>query len=203
VDPKVGDVLRRLKTYYRVIQVEPWTDGRIRVVAARTRKWPGPEVQRTAHYDIAWWLRDMAKAEVVRLVVPIGGTAPEAPMPADPEIPRHLLLALAHATRAFERGDLGSLATIKENVQPLTDAAIGWHRRTTAEIQAAHAEAIEMRAWAEEAARAENENAEDARRERVAVVSALERWAEDGGDPWMSHCADRIKSGEHRREETE
>jgi hypothetical protein len=34
--------------------------------------------------------------------------------------------------------------------------------------------------------------------ERVAVVSALERWAEDGGDPWMSHCADRIKSGEHR-----
>jgi hypothetical protein len=40
-------------------------------------------------------------------------------------------------------------------------------------------------------------------RERVAVVSALERWAEDGGDPWMSHCADRIKSGEHRREETE
>ena len=37
--------------------------------------------------------------------------------------------------------------------------------------------------------------------ERVAVVSALERWAEDGGDPWMSFCADRIKSGEHRREE--
>ena len=38
--------------------------------------------------------------------------------------------------------------------------------------------------------------------ERAAVVSALERWAEDGGDPWMSFCADRIKSGEHRREET-
>ena len=37
--------------------------------------------------------------------------------------------------------------------------------------------------------------------ERAAVVSALERWAEDGGDPWMSFCADRIKSGEHRREE--
>ena len=36
--------------------------------------------------------------------------------------------------------------------------------------------------------------------ERAAVVSALERWAEDGGDPWMSFCADRIKSGEHRRE---
>ena len=39
--------------------------------------------------------------------------------------------------------------------------------------------------------------------ERAAVVSALERWAEDGGDPWMSFCADRIKSGEHRREEKE
>ena len=39
--------------------------------------------------------------------------------------------------------------------------------------------------------------------ERAAVVSGLERWAEDGGDPWMSFCADRIKSGEHRREEEE
>jgi hypothetical protein len=37
--------------------------------------------------------------------------------------------------------------------------------------------------------------------ERAAVVSALERWAEDGGDPWMSYCAERVKSGEHRREE--
>jgi len=70
------------------------------------------------------------------------------------------------------------------------------------EVEAAIAEAATMRQWAEEAAKAENENAEDARRERVAVVSALERWAEDGGDPWMSFCADRIKSGEHRREET-
>lgn len=37
--------------------------------------------------------------------------------------------------------------------------------------------------------------------ERAAVVSALERWAEDAGDPWMSFCSDRIKSGEHRKEE--
>lgn len=37
--------------------------------------------------------------------------------------------------------------------------------------------------------------------ERAAVVSALERWAEDGGDPWMSYCAERVKSGEHRHEE--
>ena len=40
-------------------------------------------------------------------------------------------------------------------------------------------------------------------RECATVVSALERWAEDGGDPWMSYCADRVRSGEHRREETE
>jgi hypothetical protein len=33
--------------------------------------------------------------------------------------------------------------------------------------------------------------------ERCAVVSALRAWAEDGGDPWMSHCADRIAAGEH------
>ena len=37
--------------------------------------------------------------------------------------------------------------------------------------------------------------------ERAAVVSALERWAEDGGDPWMSYCAERVRSGEHRREQ--
>ena len=37
--------------------------------------------------------------------------------------------------------------------------------------------------------------------ERAAVVSALERWAEEACDPWMSFCADRIKRGDHRREE--
>ena len=35
------------------------------------------------------------------------------------------------------------------------------------------------------------------KRERAAVVAALRAWAEDGGDPWMSHCADRIAAGEH------
>jgi hypothetical protein len=33
--------------------------------------------------------------------------------------------------------------------------------------------------------------------ERSAVVAALRAWAEDGGDPWMAHCADRIAAGEH------
>ena len=33
--------------------------------------------------------------------------------------------------------------------------------------------------------------------QRAAVVAALRAWAEDGGDPWMAHCADRIAAGEH------
>jgi hypothetical protein len=36
--------------------------------------------------------------------------------------------------------------------------------------------------------------------ERAAVVKWLRLAAEEGGDPWMSYCADRIESGEHRRE---
>jgi hypothetical protein len=37
--------------------------------------------------------------------------------------------------------------------------------------------------------------------ERAAVVQWLRLAAEEGGDPWMSYCADRIERGEHRREE--
>lgn len=47
----------------------------------------------------------------------------------EPEIPRHLRIALANATRAFERDDLAALKTINENLQPLVDAAIAWGRR--------------------------------------------------------------------------
>ncbi len=43
---------------------------------------------------------------------------------------RTLHRALAHATRAFRDGELGSLATINESVQPLADAAIAYSRRT-------------------------------------------------------------------------
>jgi len=37
--------------------------------------------------------------------------------------------------------------------------------------------------------------------ERAAVVKWLRLAAEEGGDPWMSYCAERIESGEHRRKE--
>jgi hypothetical protein len=35
------------------------------------------------------------------------------------------------------------------------------------------------------------------RAEREAVVKALREWAEEGGDPWMEHCADMIEAGKH------
>ena len=70
------------------------------------------------------------------------------------------------------------------------------------EVEAAIAEAATMRAWAEEAARAENENAEDARRERVAVVAFL-TGENDARCRFISdHVAMRIERGEHRREES-
>ena len=67
------------------------------------------------------------------------------------------------------------------------------------EVEAARAEAATMRSWAEEAAKAENENAEDARRERAAVVA----WLRDNADAWYMltwQLADRIESGEHLKE---
>ena len=47
-------------------------------------------------------------------------------------VPRHLRFALASAQRAFEEYDLGSLATVNEDIQGLVDAAVAWghnHRR--------------------------------------------------------------------------
>jgi hypothetical protein len=39
--------------------------------------------------------------------------------------------------------------------------------------------------------------------ERAFIVAALRRWAEEGGDPWMSACASRIEEGEHMHEPEE
>lgn len=44
-------------------------------------------------------------------------------------VPRHLRLALARAQRAFEVDDVGSLASICEDIQGLVDAAMAWGRR--------------------------------------------------------------------------
>ena len=77
----------------------------------------------------------------------------------------------------------------REDVGALLDALV-----------VANAEAATMRAWAERAAKDENANAEDARKERAAVVA----WLRDNEDAWHMptwQLADAIESGEHRREE--
>ena len=69
-------------------------------------------------------------------------------------------------------------------------------------LEAAIAEAATMRAWAEEAAKAENENAEDARRERAAVVAWLRSEIDDDDSACvLTYSANAIERGEHRREE--
>ena len=65
------------------------------------------------------------------------------------------------------------------------------------EIERLRAEADEMRRWAEEAAHAENLNAQDAQKERAAVVA----WLRDSCLEAQEALADRIENGEHRREE--
>ena len=77
----------------------------------------------------------------------------------------------------------------------------------------ARAEAATMRSWAEEAAAAENANAEDARKERAAVVAWLraeanaphpseagERALSPSGRGLLLLAASRIERGAHRRE---
>jgi hypothetical protein len=80
-----------------------------------------------------------------------------------------------------------------------------------AEVERLRAEADEMRRWAEEAAHAENLNAQDAQKERAAVVAWLREEAEPSpqsftvrGKEWakrIDDIADCIERGEHRRHE--
>lgn len=83
-----------------------------------------------------------------------------------------------------------------------------------AEVERLREEAHELRLMAEEAARAENANAEDAKAERAAVVAWLRKSANDTMlDPMtdrqvyartysaLHRHADMIERGEHRREE--
>lgn len=56
---------------------------------------------------------------------------------AEREVPRHLRIALSHAERAFEKGDIGALATINEDIRQLADAAVSWGRRERAAARVA------------------------------------------------------------------
>jgi len=85
------------------------------------------------------------------------------------------------------------------------ERAMGDMKALLAEVERLEEEAHTLRVWTEEAARAENANAEDARRERAAVVAALRR-ASNHGPMGLSlvnldSIADAIERGEHRREE--
>ena len=79
-------------------------------------------------------------------------------MSAD-DVPRHLRVAIANATRAFQRRDPAALATINEDIQPLVDAAMAWvlaerARADTAGDAARAAVVAYLRSEAERCARA-------------------------------------------------
>ena len=87
------------------------------------------------------------------------------------------------------------LRTVYEE-SPISPAEAAALDALVAEVERLREEAHELRLMVEEAARAENLNAEDAKRERAAVVAWLRR-------QWRSGWAltDAIERGEHRREE--
>ena len=72
------------------------------------------------------------------------------------------------------------------------------------EIERLREECHTLRLWAEEAARAENANAEDAKRERAVVVAWLRREMQPCSGTargTLAYAANGIERGEHRREE--
>ena len=99
---------------------------------------------------------------------------------------------------------------IREEDARLVAAAPADIAALLAEVERLRAEAHELRLMAEEAARAENANAEDAKKERAAVVAWLRTQrlycTDSTGTPnavsaTYAHAAEAIEGGEHRREE--
>jgi len=74
-----------------------------------------------------------------------------------------------------------------------------------AEVEQLRAECHTLRLWVEEAAAAENANAEDAKKERAAVVAWLREWQNTMDDRIthddLDYAIAVIERGEHRREE--
>lgn len=54
-----------------------------------------------------------------------------APSRQKDSIPNYLRIALWHAQRSFERNDIGALAAINKDIQPLIDAAVNWGQRSS------------------------------------------------------------------------
>jgi hypothetical protein len=86
-----------------------------------------------------------------------------------------------------------TVAALQAAVPPAHPADYG-HETWSAALEIAT-----LRAWAERAAKDENENAENARRERAAVVATLRRTSNHLVD--LDSIANDIERGEHRREE--
>ena len=81
------------------------------------------------------------------------------------------------------------------SVSPAEAAAL------VAEVERLRAEAHELRLMAEEAARAENANAEDAKKERAAVVAWLRKHWSEVLEQTPQQTAKLIERGDHHREE--
>jgi hypothetical protein len=75
------------------------------------------------------------------------------------------------------------------------------------EVERLRAECRTLQEWCEIAAEAENQNADEARKERAAVVSFLREWQNTMDDRIthddLDYAIAVIERGEHRREETE
>ena len=84
-------------------------------------------------------------------------------------------------------------------------AAMGDVKTLLAEVERLREECHTLRLWAEEAARAENANAEDAKRERERAVAWLRKEMQPCSGPvrgTLAYAANEIERGEHRREGT-
>lgn len=106
---------------------------------------------------------------------------------------------------------ISALARAVENNHPWSvypseaSALLAEIQRLRAEAELGRTEAATMRSWAEEAAAAENENAEDTKKERAAVVAFLRETLATSETAHASDDLDYaiaiIERGEHRREE--
>lgn len=129
---------------------------------------------------------------------------------SDDTIPRHLRVALATATRAFQSGDFAVFGTFNEDLQPVVDAAMAQIRSRDATIGALRADAENMLwnlggvssvcmgaldadfTFDESSARAALHDAVKLRKERNAYRSALVDIARHVASPGAEDLADKL-----------
>lgn len=106
------------------------------------------------------------------------------------------------------KGRVRNAYLLDRNDGDALERAMGDVKALLAEVERLEGEAHTLRVWTEEAARAENLNAEDAKKERAAVVALLRESQRmyqmhryPGVESLVRNLADIIERGEHRREE--